>query len=431
MREARSYRWLTSLPPWGLFDHNRSVIALVLGLDAAAVATFITSIELAPSLRLDYSRFGLLLLAAVLFEEIGRGVARIILRLRGGQYADMSSVWLVASVVWLPLWQCLLFVAVFRGYLWIRHNRPSGREAHREAYAWASVNLSSLCAHWVLVSVTHATRTLPVSISTPAALIGCITAFALVNTFSIAAVVRLAAGPQPLSQLVGDLDQNLIELATVCLGVLGAHGTAAEPLLIFLAIPLAIALQRASLVTQLTQDATTDPKTGLLNAPTWHRVGSRELARAEREDDPVAVLIFDLDYFNKVNDTWGHLVGDQAIVAMGELLRRELREYDTVARFGGEEFVALLPSTTKIEAINVAERVRRQVTLIRLETMQQPGPRLSVSVGLACFPEHGITMDQLLQAADTALYTAKDSGRNQVVAAPEEQTLWPSGQAAS
>ncbi|MCL2781985.1 MAG: GGDEF domain-containing protein, partial [Actinomycetia bacterium] len=129
---------------------------------------------------------------------------------------------------------------------------------------------------------------------------------------------------------------------------------------------------------------------------------------------PAVVLLLDMDHFKEVNDEHGHLVGDDVLRAVGQSLRGTVRDFDTVGRFGGEEFVAWLPRAGRDDGVAVAERLRAAIARIDVPNMSG---WLSVSIGLACFPEHGTTVEELLKAADTALYRAKNAGRNRVTVA--------------
>jgi diguanylate cyclase (GGDEF)-like protein len=186
-------------------------------------------------------------------------------------------------------------------------------------------------------------------------------------------------------------------------------------------------LQRGALVAQLEEVAATDVKTKLLNALAWQQVAERELTALQHEGATGAVLIIDLDHFKDVNDRLGHLVGDAALVCVGDNLKRVLRQNDVVGRFGGEEFVALLPRIDVRTALLIAERVRACIravaqsefcpTDISAEVLPRP---LSASIGVATFPDHGSEIDDLLRAADAALYVAKRAGRDRVALAGGE-----------
>ena len=219
--------------------------------------------------------------------------------------------------------------------------------------------------------------------------------------------------------LVGRWSDHALELATLALGAVTAGCVAYAPWFVVMVLPAVFLLQHQNLIKELVEAATMDVKTDLLNATTWRQLAGRELARAERGDQSAAILLIDMDHFKQINDTHGHLVGDDALRAVGEVLADELRGYDAVGRFGGEEFVALLPEVGVDDAPGVAERVRRRIESLRVvdggvDARQVP---LSASVGVAVYPGHGTELDALIRSADRALYAAKDAGRNVVCVA--------------
>jgi diguanylate cyclase (GGDEF)-like protein len=157
--------------------------------------------------------------------------------------------------------------------------------------------------------------------------------------------------------------------------------------------------------------AATDVLTGLPNRRHADETLERLLASARRQGRSVAVVLFDLDHFKAINDRFGHAAGDDALRATAEATRELLRGGDYVARFGGEEFMAVLPETGRADASFVAESLRS-----RIEALDVPGleDRMTASFGVAVYPDHGIGADELIKAADVALYRAKQAGRNRV-----------------
>ncbi len=125
--------------------------------------------------------------------------------------------------------------------------------------------------------------------------------------------------------------------------------------------------------------------------------------------------MLDIDYFKKFNDTYGHLAGDRLLAKAAVLFRAVVREIDYVARYGGEEFLVMLPESNIIQAWQAAERVRLKIALEAADGQQVRQP-VTVSIGLAAFPEHGQTPTAMISSADAALYEAKRLGRNRVVA---------------
>lgn len=163
---------------------------------------------------------------------------------------------------------------------------------------------------------------------------------------------------------------------------------------------------------QLRRLSTEDPLTGLANRRHLSQLVAREVARAERYRLPYCVALADVDHFKSINDAFGHAAGDSVLATIAHILRDAVRDTDTIARFGGEEFAISLPETTMDDAAAVAERLRAAVERHRWSG-QLSGIRPTISVGIASF-ETGSSTDRLFARADDALYGAKHAGRNQV-----------------
>lgn len=178
---------------------------------------------------------------------------------------------------------------------------------------------------------------------------------------------------------------------------------------------VAIALENIILNEQQRHFAITDQLTGLYNFRFLNDYLKRELRKSRRYMDKFTIAIIDLDDFKAVNDTFGHLAGDQLLKEVARLLRDKVREADTVARYGGEEFVVVMPETGKEAAINVMEKLRTVIAGAKLD--DYPEINVTVSIGLAGFPEDDDQQLGLLKKADEALYRSKAAGKNQVSAA--------------
>ena len=162
--------------------------------------------------------------------------------------------------------------------------------------------------------------------------------------------------------------------------------------------------------------ATTDPLTGVFNRRTFIELAGRELARSRRDVAPLSLMILDLDHFKQVNDTYGHLVGDEVLVAFANLVKECARRGDLVVRYGGEEFCVLLPATPLAAALALAERIRAATAAAALAS--QP-IKVTVSIGVTAYSGPiDATLELLLARADEALYRAKHEGRNRVVGLP-------------
>jgi two-component system cell cycle response regulator len=179
-----------------------------------------------------------------------------------------------------------------------------------------------------------------------------------------------------------------------------------------------LALQEKLLATQrlLQQQASRDALTGLWNRRSILEILDRELARSQRDGQPVAAIMADLDYFKGVNDGHGHLTGDQVLRQAAQRLLGELRPYDTVGRYGGDEFLIVLPACGPDSAVHLAERLRN---CLEAEPVQDNGKTIRVTLSLGVGVWDGkMESDELLRCADDALYRAKNAGRNRAMLAP-------------
>ncbi|MFZ5623622.1 MAG: diguanylate cyclase [Gemmatimonadota bacterium] len=162
--------------------------------------------------------------------------------------------------------------------------------------------------------------------------------------------------------------------------------------------------------------STTDQLTGLLNRSWFDEQAAMEADRAQRYRRPFAVAMLDLDYFKPFNDTYGHASGDAMLRQIGHALRSSVRKTDLIARYGGEEFVMLLPEATHADAREKVEAIRKAVSEIRITNARgEYLSGLTLSAGVATFPEDGATVHELLDVADARLFLAKNDGRNRVV----------------
>jgi diguanylate cyclase (GGDEF)-like protein/PAS domain S-box-containing protein len=180
---------------------------------------------------------------------------------------------------------------------------------------------------------------------------------------------------------------------------------------------IALAIANLKLRSVLRSQAMKDSLTGLFNRRYLTELLELELRRAQRNQHSVGVVMLDIDYFKRVNDTFGHLAGDMVLREVAEVLRTKCRSGDIVSRFGGEEFMLVLPSASLEYATRRADTLRDAVQCLPLSFENRALGQITVSLGVAVFPEHGMTSEALIQAADSALYRAKQGGRNQVITA--------------
>lgn len=175
---------------------------------------------------------------------------------------------------------------------------------------------------------------------------------------------------------------------------------------------ISLAVANVKLRDELHDQSTRDPLTGLYNRRFFMEAFRNELSMSQRKDDALSILSFDADKFKTFNDNHGHDAGDMVLRAIGEKMGEIMRSDDVCCRYGGEEFVVLLPKTKLDDAMTAAEKLRSAIEDTKIRYGSSNLPRVTVSIGVSSFPEHGNMPQDLLNAADEALYAAKDAGRN-------------------
>jgi len=179
----------------------------------------------------------------------------------------------------------------------------------------------------------------------------------------------------------------------------------------------ALSIANLRLREELRDLSISDPLTTLYNRRFAQETLNREIHRAHRERGSIGVISFDIDFFKRVNDRFGHDAGDAVLKGVAQQLQASIRGGDIACRMGGEEFAIMMPGATLAVARQRAEDVRNAIAAMRIRHAQLDMPSISMSCGVAAFPDHGVTADALLRAADQALYRAKEAGRNRVESA--------------
>lgn len=182
---------------------------------------------------------------------------------------------------------------------------------------------------------------------------------------------------------------------------------------------VALALASLELRDTLRSQSIRDPLTGLFNRRYMEETMLREERRAVRQGESIGIIMFDIDRFKTINDTYGHVVGDEFLKQLAQVVLRHTRDGDITCRYGGEEFVAILPGASAESTRERAEQVRESVAKLVPQFRDWELPRITLSLGVAAFPLHGATWQEVLQQADRALYRAKQAGRNRVVSVQE------------
>jgi diguanylate cyclase (GGDEF)-like protein len=435
----RLWRRMTAINAWPLWSLPRWLLAYVLtvialGLGAVGVAAAFTTIT-----EYDLAVFGLLLACTALAVELTRKAGEQV-----GLTLDVQGVWELPAAILLPPLYALLIPMIRIALVQFRVLR---RTVYRRVFTGAAIGLS-----YGVASVTFHSVSGPVlrgaggtlgrsAVWTLLVLICALLKWALNKAIVLAAI----KGNNPLTRIRTEVfgrETLYNDAAETCISVLVTYGVAGNPFLAPVALPVVTLLQRSLRHVQLLTESRNDSKTGLLNAATWEHEAAAEVIRAVRTKSPLAIAILDLDKFKAINDTYGHLVGDQVLKEIANTLNGMLRDYDLAGRFGGEEFSLLLPQTRAVDAFRIAERVRANIAGLRIIAPGSTGGervQVTASIGVAALDSGSRReLAELLAAADAALYRAKAGGRDQVqmisttrglsaVSGPDAGTARPDG----
>jgi diguanylate cyclase (GGDEF)-like protein len=332
-----------------------------------------------------------------------------------GVARDLLSAWWIPVALLLPPVYALLMPIPLQALLQLRVRRT---RLHRRVVVASALGLAGACAsvafHWAVPNPLRGTALwmMDLRVGIPA-LVACAALFTVVNTGLVAIAAHSAAPDSRWREVLWNRESLMLDVVELCVGVLVTIACALTPALLLIALPPVVLLQRSLMHQQLQAAARTDAKTGLLNAAAWQREADTEIARSQRSDQSLALLLIDIDHFKRVNDTYGHLVGDQVLIGVANTLCAQLRDYDLVGRFGGEEFVVLVPGADTLEACRVAERLRGRVRRMAV-VADDATVTVTISVGVALYRMHGQDLIELLASADLALYRAKESGRDRI-----------------
>ncbi|MET0236647.1 MAG: GGDEF domain-containing protein [Kibdelosporangium sp.] len=396
-----------SVRRWALWQlSRRSLIGYVLTIDALALAGAVVSVSLIAIRQDNAVPFIVLISCSLLYAELSRPIERI-RRHRGTPFIDLNSVWMFAAILLLhPLLSAVVIIVSYFSK-WVRF-RPNA--LYRRTFSTAAAIVAGYVAYayMMVISDTRFDR-MPRNVDSFGLVVSTGAVFLIVNTILITTAVYLCTPHKKIRNALGDPADYALEAATIALGILMAWALADWPIALSLIIGITLVLHRSVLIRQLRDQARADPKTGLLNSASWSKDAAAELARSPA--NCTAVLMLDLDNFKSINDRHGHLMGDKHLRRVADVLKSEVRGTDLVGRFGGEEFVILLPDTTQHDALAIAERIRRRVATVATDGVAT----VTVSVGVASHPEHGTTLEDVVRSADSALLAAKTAGRNRTL----------------
>ena len=405
---------IRSWPLWSL--QPRWLVAFVLTVIAADLAAIGVTASSTAITGGDLALFGLLLGCTAISVELTRKAGEHL----GGVTKDVQGVWELPAAILLPALYALIVPIVRIALLQWRIGRAP---VYRRVFSAAAISLSygaaSVTFHSLYGLMPHGPGgtllrgtawTLMMAVS--------VLVKETVNKSVVMTAVKATDPGATFRTEVFSREPLYNDGAEICTGVLVTYGVAGNPWLALAALPVVTLLQRSLRHVQLLNDSRADSKTGLLNAATWEREATTEVTRAVRTRTPLAIAVLDIDRFKVINDTYGHLAGDQVLKELARSLDSVLRDYDRAGRFGGEEFSLLLPQTRAVDAFRIAERVRASIADLSIIVPGATGGErvhITVSIGVAAL-DSGSKREysELMAAADAALYRAKAGGRNQV-----------------
>jgi diguanylate cyclase (GGDEF)-like protein len=409
---------------WALWVQPKRIIVYHLSFETLALVGMVYACVRAPAPgESDWFRFVALTLCATLHIQLSRRQEerRRSRKTKPQVYVDLTGIWSFPGVLVLPIHLALLLIVLSRAQRWF----VARRQPHRFVFAAFSMMTAAAIAHtvvdllgargWVSFGALGSLSSFrEFAVMIIAGLI-----YGGLQALFIGIVLALADSTATVRTLVGTKEDNELEALTIALGIVAAVLAVNLPAALVIMVAVGVIGNRIAEVRQLQVDVRTDPKTGLLNMRGWREVAEREMNRASRDEVPCALLMVDLDHFKNINDTWGHPAGDDVLEYVAHALRSATRPSDVIGRFGGEEFVLLLPDADTEEASAAGERIRQTISDLHVPTTDKRGGPVAIShrttsVGVAVYPNHADALDQLLQAADAAVYEAKESGRNQV-----------------
>jgi diguanylate cyclase (GGDEF)-like protein len=401
-----------SWPLWSL--QPRWLVAFVLAVIAADLAAIGVAASVTTVTGSNLALFGLLVGCTAASVELTRKAGE-----QGGMIKDVAGVWELPAAILLPALYALIVPIVRIALLQLRTRRaPVYRRVFSAAMLSLSYGAASLTFHGLSGLIPQDAGTLGRGTAWTLVVVLSVLAKEIVAKTMLMTVIKATDPGATYRTEVFSREPLYNDGAEICTGVLVTYGVAGNPWLALAALPVVTLLQRSLRHVQLLNDSRADSKTGLLNAATWEREATVEVTRAVRTRTPLAVALLDIDRFKVINDTYGHLAGDQVLKELARSLENVLRDYDRAGRFGGEEFSLLLPQTRAVDAFRIAERVRANIASLSIIVPGATGGErvhVTVSIGVAAL-DSGCEREyaELMAAADAALYRAKSGGRDQV-----------------
>ena len=414
---------------WTLPPHVLLYLSVV---EIAAAGAVVGTAALVPITTTSLLWCGLIVAGEVVHLEAAQRIERIReLGAEGRPHMHLQSIWIFAGLLLLPPPLATLVIVVSYGHSWLRVYRRRG-VIHRKLFSGSTVILACAAAGAVLTigtggEVAPYMPHLDGFVGMLTLLVAGVVYFGL-NYLLVIAVIIMSNPDKPPRNAFGNPSDVLIVLAAVGVGCGIALVVTLRPWLLPVLMVTPVALHVGLLLPQFQTAARTDSKTSLLAPEFWVEVTRRELARAGQIGSTAGVLMIDVDRFKEIDDANGHLAGDEVLRAIAAEIQHTVRGGDHVGRYGGDEFVVLLPGATSAEIVAIADRIRARIAALEVAVPVKRAGKpetitgLTASVGAAVYPDTATDYTILLQAADDAVFAAKERGRDQVVLATGHRT---------
>ncbi|MFJ5984417.1 diguanylate cyclase [Lentzea sp. NPDC092896] len=454
-RLKRYIRWVIDLQSmqWALWKNPSALVVWLLAVDVvigvwAAVTSAFAVVRVEDLLRfIPLAAFALAHVIATREPEERRRDAA-----RRGEHVDQTSIWLFTAAIVspAPLVLALLFALRMDRYRYAR------KGLHRFVFTTAAIAASVLgvyaVARWTpLHAWMTGVRALPMTageqVTAAAAMAAALAVYFLAQAVIVGVARALViSGRKTLVDLVGDSGTNLFILVTLFMAAMASALVSVSWALAVIMVVVAVhstrthqrVQQLSSDLEQRTNDAFTDRLTGLRNRHGFEPLVALALTTDQALGNDTALLFIDIDWFKRVNEEFGHVGGDEVLAAVARRIRASVRDKDVVGRFGGEEFIVLLPATGRQDALALAERIRLDVARLTIEVRKPAGGQThtinpdglagqgrTVSIGVALAPVHGSTLDVLADRGSHAVLRAKELGRDRVVVAADSGPAVP------
>jgi diguanylate cyclase (GGDEF)-like protein len=409
---------------WALWRRRPRVVAFFLGSEAIALVVLAISLTRSPALvPRDWINFGILAAGATIHIQLTQRQEERRRNRKKTVLIDLTAVWTFSAALILPAPLILLVIFVIRLQHWFIARRP----AHNFIFSSITHGLAGVLAHLTYTALGPHLLGLGWDdfLYEFGAIVLTGVIYEAIQIVYVGGALALGMSSEPtVRNVLGSPADNMLEAITIGLGAVTAILLAVVPPMVAVMAVVTVVFNRLAELDQLQNDVRTDPKTGILNMRGWSETAERGLERTARSGDQLALLMVDLDHFKWINDTYGHPAGDDVLRTVAQTLDEVTRPSDSVGRFGGEEFLILLPDIDEEATRDAAERIRVAIAKLHIVTTDKRGDPATIadrttSIGVARYPRHGDTLERLLQAADAAVYRAKENGRDQVSFAPD------------